>query len=68
VIHRMLADGDLVALHLNSKAHRNDLGRAVVDLFRLENGKIVEHFDVVQQVPETSANGNTMFDGHNEGM
>src|SRR5262249_27352535 len=65
-IHRVLADGDLVALHLHSKQNEKDLGRAVVDIFRLENGKIVEHFDVVQAVPEKTANGNTMFDGNKE--
>ena len=62
-IHRVLADGDLVALHLHSKMDETDLGRAIVDIFRLENGKIVEHFDVVQPVPAKTANGNTMFEG-----
>ncbi len=62
-IHRVIADGDLVALHLHSKIDENDLGRAIVDIFRLENGKIVEHFDVVQPVPEKTANGNSMFEG-----
>jgi predicted SnoaL-like aldol condensation-catalyzing enzyme len=62
-IYRVIADGDLVALHMHSKIDDKDLGRAVVDIFRLENGKIVEHFDVAQSVPAKTANGNTMFDG-----
>ncbi len=63
VIHHVLADGDLVALHLESKQTPDDPGRAIVDIFRVENGKIVEHFDVIQDVPPTTANGNTMFGG-----
>lgn len=66
IIHRVIGDGDLVALHLHSKENKKDLGRAIVDIFRVENGKIVEHFDVVQEVPAKTANGNTMFDGSNE--
>lgn len=66
VIYRALADGDLVALHLNSKQDDADPGRAIVDIFRVENGKIVEHFDVIQPVPEKTANGNTMFAGHDD--
>lgn len=62
VIAHVLADGDLVALHLNSKLNKADKGRAIVDIFRLKNGKIIEHWDVDQPVPATTANGNTMFD------
>lgn len=61
-IYRAVADGDLVVLHLHSKVDDKDLGRAVVDIFRLENERIVEHWDVVQPVPAKSVNGNTMFD------
>lgn len=63
---RVLADGDLVAIHSHFKINSSDLGSAVVDIFRFEKGKIVEHWDVVQSVPEKMVNGNTMFDGMNE--
>ena len=58
---RIIAEGDLVALHSHLILKPGDRGSAVVDIFRLENGKIVEHWDVVQEVPEKSANDNTMF-------
>jgi predicted SnoaL-like aldol condensation-catalyzing enzyme len=61
-IKRIFAEGDFVILH----AHWHGLfggehGEAVVDIFRLEDGKIVEHWDVIQPIPETAANRNTMF-------
>lgn len=60
-IKRILADGDLVILHLHSQISNADRGKAVVDIFRVENDKIVEHWDAVQDIPESSANSNTMF-------
>jgi predicted SnoaL-like aldol condensation-catalyzing enzyme len=60
-IKRVVADGDLVAVHAHWKRDENDRGTAVVDIFRVEGGKIVEHWDVVQPVPEQSLNSNTMF-------
>nr|WP_200860200.1 hypothetical protein [Pseudobdellovibrio exovorus] len=53
-----------MALHIHSKLNEKDLGRAIVDIFRVENEKIVEHFDVIQSVPAKTVNGNTMFDGN----
>jgi predicted SnoaL-like aldol condensation-catalyzing enzyme len=58
---RIVAEGDLVVTHSHLVQKPGDHGMAVVDIFRLENGKIVEHWDVVQEIPETYANTNTMF-------
>jgi predicted SnoaL-like aldol condensation-catalyzing enzyme len=60
-IKRAAAEGDLVFLHVHAKSGPAERGLAVVDIFRVENGKVVEHWDVVQPVPEKSANENTMF-------
>lgn len=60
-IKRAFAEGDFVILHVHSVREPGQRGRAIVDMFRLENGKIVEHWDVIQDVPEKSANTNTMF-------
>ncbi|MFI5794175.1 nuclear transport factor 2 family protein [Streptomyces sp. NPDC051677] len=58
---RIVAEGDLVAVHSHYVNAPGERGQAVVDLFRVRNGKIVEHWDVLQDVPATSANDNTMF-------
>lgn len=60
-LKRILAEGDLVITHSHLIREPGDRGMAVVDIFRLEDGRIVEHWDVVQEIPETSANSNTMF-------
>jgi len=60
-IFNTIADGDLVVLHVNIKMNESDRGIAVAEFFRLKNTQIVEHWDVTQPVPETTASGNPMF-------
>jgi predicted SnoaL-like aldol condensation-catalyzing enzyme len=50
-----------VAVHSHHVDTPGECGRAVLDLFRVRDGKIVEYWDAVQDVPEASANDNTMF-------
>ena len=57
-VHRVIAEGDLVAVHSNYKT----FNMAIVDIYRLnDDGKIIEHWDVTQPIPETTASGNDMF-------
>ncbi|WP_412459862.1 ester cyclase [Pseudomonas sp. SC11] len=58
---RSATEGDLVYLHVHSTSGPQDRGQAVLDIFRVRDGRIVEHWDVIQEVPEKSANDNGMF-------
>jgi predicted SnoaL-like aldol condensation-catalyzing enzyme len=60
-IKRAFADGDYVILHVHSVREPGTRGNAIVDIFKLENGKVVEHWDVIQPIPEKPANDNGMF-------
>lgn len=58
---RCIAEGNLVALHTHQIWPDND-EYVTMDFFRFDDqGKIVEHWDAIQQIPETSANPNTMY-------
>ena len=61
-IKRVIGECNMVVTHSHITKTPQDLGQAVVDIFRLNRqGKVVEHWDVIQDVPATSANDNTMF-------
>ncbi|MEP2715141.1 nuclear transport factor 2 family protein [Pseudophaeobacter sp.] len=61
IVKSALAEGDRVVLHCH-QIWPEGLEYAGIDIFRLDqNGKVVEHWDVLQVLPETSANDNGMF-------
>jgi len=60
-IKRVIAEGDLVVLHVHSTRGDGTPGRAIVDIFRVDEGKVVEHWDVIQDIPAEPANSNGMF-------
>ena len=60
-VKRIIADGNLVAVHAWGTFRKDDPGFAVVDILRVERCRIMEHWDVMQPVPATAANANGMF-------
>jgi predicted SnoaL-like aldol condensation-catalyzing enzyme len=61
-IKRVFADGNFVIVHVHAVRTPGDRGNAIIDIFRLDdNGKVVEHWDAVQPIPEKAANNNGMF-------
>lgn len=60
-VRKIIVDGDLAAIHIFAKPDPSARGAAVADFYRLKDGKIVEHWDVIQPIPEKSANPHPMF-------
>jgi len=57
-IRRVIAEGNLVAIHARYRTPQENAG---MDFFKVESGKIVEHWDVLQEIPETTASGQDLF-------
>jgi predicted SnoaL-like aldol condensation-catalyzing enzyme len=61
-VNRVMAEGDMTVAHCHYKFGDDDPhGKAIVEIFRFEDGLMVEHWDVIQDVPVTDKNGNGMF-------
>jgi len=60
-IHRSFVDGDHVVVHTHVERWPGDPGLAVVDIFRCAGDMIVEHWDVIQNVPTDPVNPHSMF-------
>jgi predicted SnoaL-like aldol condensation-catalyzing enzyme len=61
-IKRVFAEGDYVIVHVHAVREPGTRGNAIIDIFRLDDkGKVVEHWDAVQPIPEKAMNSNTMF-------
>ena len=59
-IKRVIAEDDMVMVHSLAKPNPKALGMAIVDIFRVAGDKIVEHWDVSVDVPETTVSGNSI--------
>ena len=60
-LKRVIVDGEFVVLHCHVRFTDEDRGMAVVDILRVQDGRMVEHWDVGQPIPEEDENGNGMF-------
>jgi predicted SnoaL-like aldol condensation-catalyzing enzyme len=60
-VKRLFVEGNYVIAHVHVIINPGERGNAVVDIFRIADGRIAEHWDVAQEVPATSANQNGVF-------
>ncbi|MEV4087888.1 ester cyclase [Nonomuraea fuscirosea] len=60
-VRRLLAEDDYVVGHVYAVREPGQRGTAIMDIFRLEDGKLIEHWDVMQEIPAEALNPNGMF-------
>lgn len=60
IVH-LVVEGDIAIIHHHLVRKPGDAGIAAVDIFRVKNGKLVEHWDVLQPIPQDSVNPRPMF-------
>lgn len=60
-VKRIVVDGDTAVIHLFGQGDPKTSGAAVADIYRLKDGKVVEHWDILQPMPDKSANSHPMF-------
>lgn len=60
-IKHLIEEGDFVVVHGHAIPKPGDTGVAVMDMYRFENGKVAEHWDIIQVIPKEFANENSMF-------
>ena len=61
IVKRIVVDRDVAIIHLFGRGDPKTAGGAVADIYRLKDGKIVEHWDVIQPMPQSSKNPHPMF-------
>jgi predicted SnoaL-like aldol condensation-catalyzing enzyme len=60
-VKRLVAEDDYVVAQVHAVRVPGQRGTAIIDIFKLEDGKLVEHWDVLQEIPEQALNHNGMF-------
>ncbi|WP_414158130.1 nuclear transport factor 2 family protein [Pseudomonas sp. BNK-45] len=60
-IKRLFVDGDFVIVHVRNTGREPGVVKSIIDIYRLEQGKIVEHWDTSQVLPDQAANANGAF-------
>jgi len=60
-IKASFVDGDFTIFHIHTVRHPGDPGMSIIDYFRMEGGKVAEHWEVVQEIPATLPHANGIF-------